>query len=597
MQQAEDAVGDVLQRGRQIRRGWLAPRRRRRVDCDDAAFAAEGAKLLDQVWRIGFEIEGGRRGGMMTARRENQHRPAAIQALADDIVYEPFTTSEPTIVQIPLRPSSDEPQIAVDVKSPLVPDMAVYIDYLSTEHVTDAVVFGLDPATHSGSYLGENWRTASHTILLRKPGVRPFAPRVVGDAFDVVQPLSAEPWMCAISLPEALDTEGSAHPPAWSTGPLSTPWSAVAEVDGNGEDAAASGAIGDGGASWLVMSVTNSGVLAFNWRTSCQPRYDYLLLIVDGRVEGRLSGETGWSTKQVVVEGEGPHEIVWNYIKDGSVSGGEDRVWVDQVVWTPNPALTLAEALDATNLVWTTFGDMPWQPLYSPSLDGEDAARSGAVGDYGISALQTTVVGPGLVQFAWRASCESYGDWFDFLVDGALVDTLSGEFGWEDAVFEVGPGEHTLIWEYWKNESGSMGDDLGLLDCVLWTPYGGSATQTATTPVPVPYVWLDGYPSLLAAAAGDYEAAAWTQTGKRDGGGNAMVAWQDYVAGTCPTNPASRFLCRLDMAGESPALVWDPDLGNERVYTIWGRPDLAQGEWTTPTNAASRFFRIQVSLP
>jgi hypothetical protein len=51
------------------------------------------------------------------------------------------------------------------------------------------------------------------------------------------------------------------------------------------------------------------------------------------------------------------------------------------------------------------------------------------------------------------------------------------------------------------------------------------------------------------------------------------------------------------MAGDSPALVWDPDLGNERVYTIWGRPDLAQGEWTTPTNAASRFFRIQVSLP
>jgi hypothetical protein len=46
-----------------------------------------------------------------------------------------------------------------------------------------------------------------------------------------------------------------------------------------------------------------------------------------------------------------------------------------------------------------------------------------------------------------------------------------------------------------------------------------------------------------------------------------------------------------------PVLRWDPDLGNERVYTIWGRPSLLEGEWTTPTNAASRFFRVTVTMP
>ena len=34
----------------------------------------------------------------------------------------------------------------------------------------------------------------------------------------------------------------------------------------------------------------------------------------------------------------------------------------------------------------------------------------------------------------------------------------------------------------------------------------------------------------------------------------------------------------------------------ERVYTLWGRSDLSSA-WTTPTNAASRFFRVGVSLP
>jgi hypothetical protein len=515
---------------------------------------------------------------------------------ADDIVYEPVSTSVPTLVQIPLVAESAGPEIAVAVESPLVPDMVVYVDYLPTEHVTDAVVEGLDPATHSGSYIGQNWRTASHTILLRKPGERPFAPRYVDDEFGVVQTLTAEPWMSIISLPEALDTEGAAHPPAWSTGPLETCWSGVGEVDGNGEDAARSGAIGHGEASWLVMNVTNSGSLAFNWRASCQSRYDYLLLIVDGVAKGRISGESGWLSKTVEIAGEGPHEIVWNFIKDGSVSEGLDCAWVDRVVWTPDPALTLEAALDATNLVWSTWGDMPWNPITSPSMDGEDAARSGPVGDYGVSVLAATATGPGLLQFVWRVSCEMYGDWLDFVVDGVLVETLTGEAGWQDVVVELGSGEHALSWEYWKNEGGASGDDAGWLDCVLWTPYEDPATQTSTTPVPVPYAWLDGFPGLLAAFGGDYEAAARSASGKRDAGGNPLAVWQDYVAGTCPTNPASQFRCFIGMEGGVPVLSWDPDLGGERVYTLWGKPDLSSA-WTTPTNAASRFFRIGVSLP
>ena len=52
--------------------------------------------------------------------------------------------------------------------------------------------------------------------------------------------------------------------------------------------------------------------------------------------------------------------------------------------------------------------------------------------------------------------------------------------------------------------------------------------------------------------------------------------------------------------GES-VIGWEPDLNeggtkNERVYTFEGRESLTDGDWG-PTNAASRFFRVRVSMP
>lgn len=501
-------------------------------------------------------------------------------------------TSPVCSINIPLTQVGAGPEIGADVVSLFVTDMTVYVDNLPTEHETDSAVTGLDYAAYSGGSGETIWNAAPHTILLRKPGVRPFAPRYVdGNTPNVVQPVVAAPWIDLISLAEALDTKGAEKAPVWLE---TSRWFGICQVDGNREDAAVSSPIGHNTASWLIMCVTNSGTLTFKWRTSCQPQRDYLLLAVDEAPAGRLYGESGWITKTITIEGEGAHEVVWNYIKDGSISEGRDCAWVDRVVWTPGPVLTLEAALDATNLVWQTWGDAPWVPITSTSLDGQDCARSGQIGDSGVSALTTTTTGPGIMQFAWRSSCEMFGDWFDFVVDGVVSDALTGESAWKYVDVELGTGVHTLSWEYWKNESGVAAADTVWLDCVVWTPYG--STVTDTTPVPVPYAWLDGYPTLLASCGGDYEAAALLETGKRDSGGSSLAVWQDYVAGTCPTSAVSLFRCFIEMGEGTPVLGWKPDLGNERVYTIWGKPDLAS-PWTTPINTASRIFRISVSLP
>ena len=129
------------------------------------------------------------------------------------------------------------------------------------------------------------------------------------------------------------------------------------------------------------------------------------------------------------------------------------------------------------------------------------------------------------------------------------------------------------------------------------------ATQTATstTPVPVPYSWLDNYSAFFGQAL-DYETLAHTATGKRNGDGSAMYLWQDYVAGTNPTNVNDVFTATIEIDGSRPVIHWTPDLNGNglyrlRSYTIWGKTNLYDTAWHSPTNNASRFFKVTVEVP
>lgn len=126
-------------------------------------------------------------------------------------------------------------------------------------------------------------------------------------------------------------------------------------------------------------------------------------------------------------------------------------------------------------------------------------------------------------------------------------------------------------------------------------------TFTATTPVPVPHVWLDAYPALLASAGGDYELAGGMETGKRGPGGRAMHVWEDYLAGTDPMRTDEVFKSWIRMEDGRPVVEWTPDLntnGVVRLYRIWGRTNLTDNvEWMCPTNSGHRFFKVTVELP
>ena len=127
-----------------------------------------------------------------------------------------------------------------------------------------------------------------------------------------------------------------------------------------------------------------------------------------------------------------------------------------------------------------------------------------------------------------------------------------------------------------------------VFDHTLYAKWTGPVT--VSTPVPVPYTWLAQYP-VAGQSAADYETAART-----DSDGDGQAAWQEYLAGSVPTNAHSFFQAGIAVSNGMPRLTWSPDLGSARVYLFEGKTNLTDSAWGT-TNAGSRFFRAKVSMP
>ena len=249
-------------------------------------------------------------------------------------------------------------------------------------------------------------------------------------------------------------------------------------------------------------------------------------------------------------------------------------------------AIALGTVLDNTNLTWTTGGPTTWYGETGTSHDGVDSAHSGALADSQTNWFQTMVTGPGTVRFWWKVSSEAGWDFLRFRIDGGQDEAISGNVDWQEAVFAVGAGTHTLGWLYSKDESLSAGSDCGWVDQVVWSPGGTRATQNS--PVPVPFDWLDGHHLV---AGGDYEGAALA-----DVDGDGLAAWQEYVVGSLPTNRSSTLRVLIGVSNGAPVASWSPDLGTARVYKVEGKASLADPTWRAVTNGAPHFFRVKVSL-
>jgi hypothetical protein len=156
---------------------------------------------------------------------------------------------------------------------------------------------------------------------------------------------------------------------------------------------------------------------------------------------------------------------------------------------TPTPNLSLADAVDNSDLVWTSSGNTKWFRQTQTTHDGQDAAQSGAIGNSQSSTLETQVNGPGALSFWWKVSSEVGSDKLTFLIDGQTPpgSSVSGLVDWVQKSLLIGGGTHNLKWVYSKDNSQSQNLDHGWVDQVIWQSSAPSPTPSATAaPTPPP---------------------------------------------------------------------------------------------------------------
>ena len=121
--------------------------------------------------------------------------------------------------------------------------------------------------------------------------------------------------------------------------------------------------------------------------------------------------------------------------------------------------------------------------------------------------------------------------------------------------------------------------------------------ETTTTPVPVPYDWLEAY----------YPNEPATDTAREllandDTDGDGFTAWEEYVANTNPTNESSRLTCSIAVgAGGVPVVTVDPPVAREGFPRILqGKVDLADEDenWVdlSAPSEPYRFFRVRINV-
>lgn len=78
----------------------------------------------------------------------------------------------------------------------------------------------------------------------------------------------------------------------------------------------------------IILNLPERDTLRFWYKVSSEADYDYLRFYVGDSLKLTESGDVDWKLAKIIIY-PGVHKLVWQYQKDGSVSEGYDRAWID----------------------------------------------------------------------------------------------------------------------------------------------------------------------------------------------------------------------------------------------------------------------------
>jgi hypothetical protein len=143
------------------------------------------------------------------------------------------------------------------------------------------------------------------------------------------------------------------------------------------------------------------------------------------------------------------------------------------------PVIPLGDAVNATQLPWTTYGDTLWFSEITNTYDGVSAAQSGPVANAQTSTLQTFVTSGagGVLTFQWQTSPNGEDFNFQFAIDGVDTADIGPDTGWNEVSVNVGAGRHMLTWTAQANGDTDT-TEAAYLDQVTFVPNSGAAGLT-----------------------------------------------------------------------------------------------------------------------
>jgi len=258
---------------------------------------------------------------------------------------------------------------------------------------------------------------------------------------------------------------------------------------------------------------------------------------------------------------------------------------------------SLADAVDAPGLSWSSGGNAVWDAELTTTSDGVDSAHSGGISDDGVSWIETSVTGPGSLTFQWKVSSEEGWDYLRFKIDGVEQKRISGSVGgWMAESFIISAGSHTLRWSYTKDEVVSDGLDAGWLDQVGYTSastFNSWRTSQFTT-----------------AELADSAISGPLSDADKDGRSNLL----EYALGLNPKIAESTGQPQVSTSAGNLTLRY-AKARSDITYTVQTSTDLTvSAMWTTtgvtqgtpdsngyvtasvPLTAPRRFLRLQVTL-
>ncbi|MDR0790362.1 MAG: C25 family cysteine peptidase [Bacteroidales bacterium] len=119
-----------------------------------------------------------------------------------------------------------------------------------------------------------------------------------------------------------------------------------------GSASARSGHITNDQISSLKLSATAIGAdsISFFVKVSTEASYDKLHFYIDNVEKLVLDGEHNWQRYSFAVS-EGVHNYQWSYVKDYSVNGGSDAVWIDNVKIPTMASVSSLQNVESANRI------------------------------------------------------------------------------------------------------------------------------------------------------------------------------------------------------------------------------------------------------